>query len=94
MKQEFDYNALALEISNLLTEKQQAYGDSFGRSNKILEVLYPEGVKVEDYRNMLTIVRIIDKLFRIATDKDAFGEDPFKDVAGYAILAAARNKKD
>jgi hypothetical protein len=35
---------------------------------------------------MLAVTRIVDKLFRIATDKDAFGENPFKDIAGYGIL--------
>ena len=38
---------------------------------------------------MLAVVRIVDKLFRIATDKDAFGESPFKDIAGYGILGVA-----
>jgi hypothetical protein len=35
---------------------------------------------------MLAITRIVDKLFRIATKKDALGENPFKDIAGYGIL--------
>ena len=29
---------------------------------------------------------MIDKLFRIATRKDAFGESPYRDIAGYALL--------
>jgi hypothetical protein len=35
---------------------------------------------------LLTVVRILDKLFRIANSKDAFNEDPWFDIAGYAIL--------
>lgn len=42
---------------------------------------------------MLAITRIVDKLFRIATDKDAFGESPFKDIAGYGILGLANAKE-
>jgi hypothetical protein len=35
---------------------------------------------------MLALIRIIDKLFRIATSKDSFKEDPYADIAGYCIL--------
>jgi len=30
---------------------------------------------------------MLDKMSRIARDNDPMGEDPFKDIAGYAILA-------
>ena len=42
---------------------------------------------------MLAMTRIIDKLFRIATHKDAFGESPFKDIAGYGILGVANERE-
>ena len=32
------------------------------------------------------MIRIIDKFFRIATEKNAFGETPWKDAAGYCLL--------
>ena len=32
---------------------------------------------------MLAITRVVDKLFRIANRKDAFGENPWQDIAGY-----------
>ncbi len=32
------------------------------------------------------MIRILDKCFRIATHRDALGEDPWQDVAGYALL--------
>ena len=35
---------------------------------------------------MFAIVRIIDKMFRIATNPSAFGEEPWKDICGYALL--------
>lgn len=35
---------------------------------------------------MLCIVRIFDKLMRIANKKDAFAESPYADLAGYALL--------
>lgn len=88
-----DYHTTAEAVAKLVTEKQKAYGDSFGKSGEVLKVLYPDGIKVEQYQDVLTITRILDKMFRIATDKDAFGEDPWTDVLGYSLLAASRKRK-
>lgn len=78
---------LGKEVGELLRKKNAAYGNAFEESEKVLKVLFPSGVPVEKYRDFLTITRIIDKLFRIATDKNAFSEDPWRDIAGYAILS-------
>ena len=40
---------------------------------------------------MLTITRIIDKLFRIANRKDAFGESPYRDLTGYGLLGYVKD---
>ncbi len=85
------YKKIALEVANLVIEKQKAYGDSFGKSGDILRILYPNGINPDQYDDMLTIVRIIDKLFRIANDKKAFGENPYKDINGYSLLALVRD---
>jgi len=87
------YLKIAEEIGNLVEEKNEAYGNSFADSYKILSVLYPDGIKPDQYTDALAIIRVIDKLFRIATDKDAFGESPWRDIAGYAILGAANAKQ-
>ena len=80
------YETIGRELGALTQQKNNAYGDSFRRSGLLLKELYPDGVAPEQYQDMLAVVRVIDKLFRIATDKDAFGESPWKDVAGYGIL--------
>ena len=80
------FEKIGTEIGQLVDEKNAAYGSSFEKSQQILKVLYPEGIQPDQYQDMLAITRIIDKLFRIATKKDAFGESPFKDIAGYGIL--------
>jgi len=85
---------IGTEIGELVTEKNAAYGNSFEESSKILKILFPNGVLPGDYRNLLTITRVLDKLFRIATDEKALGEDPWKDVAGYSLLAIRSNLKD
>lgn len=85
------YMDKAVEVANLVIEKQVAYGDAFGQAGRVLEILYPAGIKCEQYNDVLTIVRVLDKLFRIANQKEAFGEDPWKDIMGYGLLATVRN---
>lgn len=85
------YKKIGEEIGSLVDEKNAAYGSSFAESYKILSVLYPNGIKPEQYTDALAIIRVIDKLFRIANQKDAFGESPWKDIAGYAILGVANH---
>jgi hypothetical protein len=84
------FAARAARIGRLVDEKNAAYGDSFSRSGEILERLYPNGIRPEQYRDALGVVRVIDKLFRIATKKDAFGESPWDDVAGYGVVAGGK----
>lgn len=89
-----DYVSIAKELGKLLEEKQAAYGDSFSRSKQIINILYPDGILPDKYQDALTIIRIIDKLFRIANKKHAFGESPYKDIAGYALLGLANDMEE
>tara|TARA_B100000131_G_scaffold94508_1_gene91442 strand:- start:211 stop:495 length:285 start_codon:yes stop_codon:yes gene_type:complete len=89
-----NYKEIGTQIGSLVQEKNEAYGDSFGQACKILEVLYPNGVQPEQYRDALAITRVIDKLFRLANKKDAFGESPWRDICGYAILGVANDEKN
>lgn len=85
------FETVGKEIGQLVEQKNAAYGDAFGQANKVLEALYPDGVKPEQYLDLLAIVRVVDKLFRIANKKDAFGESPWRDICGYAILGTAND---
>jgi hypothetical protein len=78
---------LGREIGQLLEAKNLAYGNSFERSEDIIKILYPDGIPVQAYRDALALIRVIDKCFRIANAKGAFGEDPWRDIAGYSILS-------
>lgn len=89
-----DYRKIALEVAELVEKKQAAYGDSFGKAGAVMRILYPGGIPPEKMDDALTIVRVLDKLFRIATDRDALGEDPWVDTCGYATLAAARRRRE
>lgn len=80
------------ESAELCVEKNRAYGSAFSTSADFLRLLYPGGVKPEQYQDMLTLVRIFDKLSRIANKKDAFGESPYRDIVGYGLLGAANDE--
>jgi len=82
-------------IADLLEKKGKSYGPSFNKSGNILHILYPNGVQPDEYKTLLTVTRIIDKLFRIATNKrDPMGESPWKDIVGYAVLALASDEDE
>lgn len=84
------YSSLAAEVAALIETKQAAYGNSFGVAGDFLRLLWPNGVPVESYADMLCIVRMFDKFKRIATDPTALGEDPYADLVGYSLLNLAR----
>lgn len=75
------------EVARILDSTNKAYGNSTEKSARILGILYPEGIQPEQLHDARCMTSILDKLSRIATDKDAFGESPWRDVAGYALLA-------
>ena len=87
------FETFAAEIGKVVDEKNKAYGNSFAEAGEFLKILYPSGIPLESSNDALTLTRIFDKLKRIATNNDRFGEDPFFDIAGYAILGAYNNKR-
>lgn len=87
------YKILGTKIGELVDEKNQAYGNSFGEAGNFLRILYPDGIKPEQYTDMLCVVRIFDKLKRIATKKGAFQESPYRDIAGYSLLGLELDEK-
>lgn len=91
-----NYISAGEKLGELIDSKQQQYGDSFSKSNEVLKVLYPDGILPHQYGDVMTIVRVIDKLFRIAQrgedNEDLGGESPWKDIAGYGLLGAVRDE--
>lgn len=86
------YITTAVQLAAMVSNKQSAYGDSVGKSPEILRMMYPDGIRPEQYKDLMMIVRVLDKLFRIATKKDAFGENPWQDVFGYALLSSVNDQ--
>lgn len=87
------YEKIGKAIGQLVDKKNVAYGDAFNKSSEFLKILYPDGVKVEQYGDMLGIIRVFDKLMRIANAKGAFQENPWNDIGGYAILRSGTEEQ-
>jgi hypothetical protein len=81
-----DYIKAGEELGKLVKAKNEAYGDSFAKSIDVMRVFYPDGIMPDQYHDALGMIRVIDKQFRIANQKKAFGENPWQDIAGYALL--------
>lgn len=79
-----EFEAIALEIGALVAKKNKAYGDSYSNTGKHLALLYPNGVKVEQYTYLLLTARILDKLSRLAQGQL---EDTLEDLTGYPLVA-------
>lgn len=84
------FEDIGREIGAIVTVKDAAYGDAVGKVEIMIRAAYPNGIPVEQYGNALIIVRMLDKVCRIATDNDPSGEDPFSDIGGYAIKAVEK----
>jgi hypothetical protein len=48
-------------------------------------LLYPNGIQPDQFDDALLLARIWDKMSRVATDRNALGESPYMDLAGYGI---------
>tara|TARA_R100001377_G_scaffold72515_1_gene48334 strand:- start:49 stop:420 length:372 start_codon:yes stop_codon:yes gene_type:complete len=89
-----DYEKLGKSVGSIVAEKQKAYGDSFSKSHKILKVLYPDGIDPSQYMDVLTICRVVDKLFRLATDPTYGDESPWRDICGYSLLSMGKDSRE
>lgn len=83
------YLQIGTEVGELVEKKNAAYGSSFAKAGEFLQLLYPNGILPEQFSDALLLVRIFDKQMRIATHRDALGESPYRDIAGYGILGAS-----
>lgn len=84
---------IAEEMGKLVVEKNAAYGSAYITSATFLELLFPNGVHPTRYTDMLLMVRMFDKMMRLATRKDAFGESPWRDMNGYTLLGIHKDER-
>lgn len=90
-----DFTARANRIGKLTAEKNVRYGDSVRRSGQILRVLWPDGIPPDKYAAAGILMRMSDKMIRIANfDMSSDDENPFDDVNGYALLGGEMLDED
>lgn len=85
------YAEIGKRIGELVEVKNSQYGNSFHKSGDFLKILYPNGIKPEQYKDMLGLVRIFDKQMRIANGNQG-EENAFQDITGYGILMSGGNE--
>lgn len=88
-----NYVETGKQIGELVQVKNEMYGDAFNKSGEFLEILYPDGIRPDQYKDMLAVVRIFDKLMRIANGNQG-NENAFMDIAGYGILKSIEDKSE
>ncbi len=90
-----DFVDVATDVARLVQQKNDAYGDSFACGGDFLRLLYPKGMMPNQYDDALAFIRMFDKFCRIANMPEAFSEDPYTDILGYAILLVhSRNARN
>ena len=85
------YEKAGQEIGALVDEKQKQYGDMISAMGPLLHILYPNGIKPEQYNDLAIIVRILDKIGRLTKGNGKGEESPFRDIAGYGLLGGWRD---
>lgn len=91
------FQQIGTEAGALVEQKNAAYGSSFSKCGQYMRLLFPDGIRPEQYLDVLLLARDFDKSMRIANHRDAFGENPYADKIGYAILGShlhQRNPED
>lgn len=88
-----NYVETGKQIGELVQIKNEMYGDAFNKSGEFLEILYPDGIRPDQYKDMLAVVRIFDKLMRVANGNQG-NENAFMDIAGYGILKSIEGKSE
>lgn len=99
-----EHEQIALSVAGLVDEKQEAYGNSVDKSQRIIAIL------MEDYKNedgtytipealiphLLYQIRIIDKQNRVFSnpEHDLMDESPYQDILGYSLLMLAKQQKE
>jgi hypothetical protein len=84
------FQDIALETADTLVLKDKAYGSSFNKTAEFLKLLFPDGVVDDQYSHLMYIVRVLDKIGRIANCSLLPPEegvlDAYKDINGYTTL--------
>jgi len=59
------YTKTAEEIGELVEKKNEAYGNSFAKSEEMLKILYPDGIPEDSYEDVLLLAPHEKKKFEL-----------------------------
>lgn len=71
------------ELAEMLGNKAKKYGNSYEILPDLLKIFFPEGIKVEQYSDVIFYTRILDVMIRRANGNYP---DAFKFISGYATV--------
>ena len=89
-----NYEEIGKNIGALVDKKNKAYGNSFSDVESFIKMIFPEKINVDNYGDAIFIIRLFDKMKRLATDKNAFNEDVYKDIIGLAVRLYVLNNPE
>jgi len=87
------YEKLGARVGAVVDLKNKEYGDSINDTNNFLQILFPAGIPVDAYQEIGLIIRIFDKIKRIANG-NLGEENAWKDLAGYALLGYECSRRE
>ena len=82
-----DLESISRDVVSIVKEKNREYGSAFQKVSHILSILFPNGIPTNKYHDVAILVRVLDKVCRIASanDKDV-KKDAWLDITGYGLL--------
>jgi len=78
---------IACDVVKVVEEKNREYGSAFQKVGEILSILFPNGIPTNKYHDAAILIRVLDKVCRIANTNDkGVKKDAWLDICGYALL--------
>lgn len=75
-------------LEDVFNKKSEEYGDTDLKVGRMMDILYPEGVPLEQYGDFLFSLKILEKISRLSSKNisEEARADLMQDLAGYGIL--------
>ena len=75
------------KIEDVFNKKSEEYGDTDLKVGKMMDILYPEGITLEQYGDFLFSLKILEKISRLSSKNisEEAKTDLIQDLAGYGI---------
>ena len=82
-----DVRSVACDVVVVVEEKNREYDSAFQKVSEILNILFPNGIPTNKYHDVAILIRVLDKICRIASANDKnVKKDAWLDITGYGLL--------